>query len=112
MSEFVLLGLSQNPEYQRILFVIFLLIYLATWLGNLTVIITVISDYHLHTPMYFLLANLALMDISESSITAPKLLQTLLSRHNDISYNNCIIQMFCIHFIGSTAIFFSCGSGS
>ncbi|XP_015268636.1 PREDICTED: olfactory receptor 4D9-like [Gekko japonicus] len=106
VNEFVLLGLSQHPEHQRFLFVIFLFIYLATWLGNLTIIITVICDYHLHTPMYFLLANLALMEVSESSITAPKLLQTLLSQHKSISYNGCIIQMFCIHFIGGTVIFF------
>lgn len=105
VSEFVLLGLSRSPEHQRFLFAIFLFIYLATWLANLTIVITVISDYRLHTPMYFLLANLALMDVSESSITAPKLLQTLLSQHKTISYNNCIIQMFCIHFIGGTVIF-------
>ncbi|XP_054849897.1 olfactory receptor 4D9-like [Eublepharis macularius] len=106
VSEFVLLGLSQNPEHQHFLFFLFLFIYLATWLGNLTIIITVICDYHLHTPMYFLLANLAFLDVSESSITAPKLLQILLTQHKTISYSSCIIQMFCIHFIGGTVIFF------
>ncbi|XP_015261935.1 PREDICTED: olfactory receptor 4D1-like [Gekko japonicus] len=105
VSEFVLLGLSQSPEHQRFLFVIFLFIYLATWLGNLTIIITVICDYHLHTPMYFFMANLALMEVSESSITAPKFLQTLLSQHKSISYNSCLIQIFCIHFIGASVIF-------
>nr|XP_056720434.1 olfactory receptor 4D9-like [Euleptes europaea] len=106
VSEFVLQGLSQSPEHQHFLFVIFLFIYLATWLGNLTIIITVICDCHLHTPMYFLLANLALLELSESTVTAPKLLQILLSQHKTISYTNCIIQMFSIHFIGGTVVSF------
>ncbi|XP_053120445.1 olfactory receptor 4D9-like [Hemicordylus capensis] len=106
VKEFVLLGLSQNPQHQPLLFVIFLLVYTATWLGNLTIIITVISDSHLHTPMYFLLANLAFLDITESSITAPKLLQILLSQYKTISFNGCITQMFFIHFVGGTVIFF------
>ncbi|XP_050773929.1 olfactory receptor 4D9-like [Gopherus flavomarginatus] len=104
MTEFVLLGLTQSPEIQRCLFIIFFIVYLTTWLGNVTIIITVITEQQLHSPMYFLLANLAFLDVSDSSVTAPKLLLGLLSQHRAISFNECILQMFFFHFFASAAI--------
>nr|XP_005310498.2 olfactory receptor 4D9-like [Chrysemys picta bellii] len=104
VTEFVLLGLIQNPDLQRCLFVIFFIVYLTTWLGNFTIITTVITSHQLHTPMYFLLANLAFLDVSDSSVNAPKLLLGLLSQHRMISFNECILQMFLFHFIAGAMV--------
>ncbi|KAM6448956.1 olfactory receptor 4D9-like [Liasis olivaceus] len=79
---------------------------MTTCLGNVLIIITVISDHHLHVPMYFLLATLAFLDISESSVTAPKFLQVLFSKQNTISFYGCLTQIFFFHFIGGMVIFF------
>ncbi|KAM7150017.1 olfactory receptor 4D9-like [Macrochelys suwanniensis] len=106
VTEFIFGGISQSTELQRFLFLVFLLVYGTTWLGNLTIIITVISNPHLHTPMYLLLANLAFLDLSESSVTAPKMLKDLLYQRKTISFNGCLTQMFFFHFIGGTVVFF------
>ncbi|XP_005286787.1 olfactory receptor 4D2-like [Trachemys scripta elegans] len=105
VTEFVLLGLTQSPELQRFLFIIFSIVYLTTWLGNFIIIITVISNDRLHTPMYFLLANLAFIDISDSTVSVPKMLSGLLSQHKTISFNECILQMFFFHFIAGAMVF-------
>ncbi|XP_050791414.1 olfactory receptor 4D2-like [Gopherus flavomarginatus] len=99
VTEFVLLGLTQSLELQQFLFIIFSIVYLTTWLGNFTIIITVITEHHLHTPMYFLLANLAFLDVGDSSVNAPKFLMGLLSQRKTISFNECFLQMFFFHFI-------------
>ncbi|XP_039357437.1 olfactory receptor 4D2-like [Mauremys reevesii] len=105
VTEFVLLGLTQSPELQRFLFIIFSIVYLTTWLGNFIIITTVIFNHQLHTPMYFLLANLAFIDISDSTVSVPKMLLGLLSQHKTISYNECILQMFFFHFIAGAMVF-------
>ncbi|XP_067423298.1 olfactory receptor 4D2-like [Emydura macquarii macquarii] len=104
VTEFLLLGLTQSPELQRCLFVVFFIVYVTTWLGNFTIITIVITDHQLHTPMYFLLANLAFLDVSDSSVTVPKLLLDLLSQPTAISFNECILQMFFFHFFAGAAI--------
>ncbi|XP_044841663.1 olfactory receptor 4D9-like [Mauremys mutica] len=104
VTEFVLLGLTQNAELQRCLFVVFFIVYLTTWLGNFTIITTVITSHRLHTPMYFLLANLAFLDVSDSSVNAPKLLLGLLSQRRTIAFNECILQMFFFHFIAGAMV--------
>ncbi|XP_060111066.1 olfactory receptor 4D2-like [Heteronotia binoei] len=106
VTEFILLGLSQNPRVQSILFLIFLAIYITSWLGNLTIITIVIFKPQLHTPMYFFLANLAVMDISDSTVTSIKMLWDLITHTNTISYNWCIAQVFFFHFIGGALTFF------
>ncbi|XP_060639227.2 olfactory receptor 4D9-like [Anolis sagrei] len=106
VTKFVFVGISQNRELELFLFVFFLMVYMSTWLGNVTIIVTVIFDHHLHMPMYFFLANLAFLDISESSVTAPKLLQILFSMQKTISFHGCLTQMFFFHFIGGTVVFF------
>ena len=73
-TEFLLLDLSERPEQQPLLFGIFLAMYLVTMLGDLLIILAIGSDPHLHTPMYFFLANLSLTDASFSSTTVPKML--------------------------------------
>lgn len=91
-SEFVLLGLSDDPELQPLLFGLFLSMYLVTILGNLLIILAVISDSHLHTPMYFFLSNLSLADISFSTTTVPKMLLNLQTHSNSITYAGCLTQ--------------------
>ncbi|NXU15301.1 OR4D9 protein, partial [Pardalotus punctatus] len=109
VTEFLLLGLTQNHKLQYCLYVIFFLIYVITWLMNFTIIATVAADRQLHTPMYFLLANLAFLDISDSSVNTPKLLSGLLTQHTMISFNECFLQMFFFHFIAGAMAFLLVG---
>ncbi|XP_010371225.1 olfactory receptor 4D2 [Rhinopithecus roxellana] len=105
-SDFVFLGLSQTWEVQRFLFLMFLFVYITTVMGNILIIITVTSDSQLHTPMYFLLQNLAVLDLCFSSVTAPKMLVDLLSEKKTISYQGCMGQIFFFHFLGGAMVFF------
>ncbi|XP_045705530.1 olfactory receptor 18-like [Phyllostomus hastatus] len=92
-SEFFLLGLTDDPELQPLLFGLFLAMYLVTMLGNLLIILSIISDSHLHTPMYFFLSNLSLADISFSSTTVPKMLMNLQTYSKSITYAGCLTQV-------------------
>ncbi|XP_055257153.1 olfactory receptor 1N2-like [Moschus berezovskii] len=92
-TEFLLLGLSERPEQQPLLFGIFLALYLLTMLGNLLIILAIGSDPHLHTPMYFFLANLSLADAGFSSTTVPKMLVNIQTHSQTISYGECLAQM-------------------
>ncbi|XP_069339979.1 olfactory receptor 1f45-like [Eulemur rufifrons] len=94
VSEFLLLGLSEDPEQQQLLFVLFLSMYLVTGLGNLLIILAIASDTRLHTPMYFFLANLAFVDICFTSTTIPKMLANHVSGRKGIPYAGCLTQMF------------------
>ncbi|NXU33150.1 OR4D5 protein, partial [Thalassarche chlororhynchos] len=100
VKNFFLVGLTESAMLQYILFTTFLIVYTMTWLGNVTIITTVITDQQLHKPMYFLLGNLAFIDLSESSVTLPKMLWDLLSEVKTISFWGCITQMFFFHFTG------------
>uniref|UniRef100_A0A8C6RV33 G-protein coupled receptors family 1 profile domain-containing protein n=1 Tax=Nannospalax galili TaxID=1026970 RepID=A0A8C6RV33_NANGA len=71
-SLFLLLGLSWQPQQQQPLFLLFLIMYLATVLGNLLIILAISTDSRLHTPMYFFLCNLSFVDVCFSSTTVPK----------------------------------------
>ncbi|XP_009251170.4 olfactory receptor 7A17 [Pongo abelii] len=93
ISEFVLLGLSEEPELQPFLFGLFLSVYLVTVLGNLLIILATISDSHLHTPMYFFLSNLSFSDICFISTTVPKMLINIQTQSRVITYAGCITQM-------------------
>ncbi|XP_013218723.2 olfactory receptor 7A10 [Ictidomys tridecemlineatus] len=93
--EFLLLGLAEDPELQPLIFGFFLSMYLVTVLGNLLIILAVISDSHLHTPMYFFLSNLSFVDICFTSTTIPKMLVNIQTQSKAISYAGCITQ---IHF--------------
>uniref|UniRef100_A0A8D1GQG0 Olfactory receptor 18-like n=1 Tax=Sus scrofa TaxID=9823 RepID=A0A8D1GQG0_PIG len=93
ISEFLLLGLTEDLDLQPLLFVLFLSMYLVTLLGNLLIILAVTSDSHLHTPMYFFLSNLSLADISISTITVPKMLVNLQTHRRSISYAGCLAQV-------------------
>ncbi|XP_010853849.1 PREDICTED: olfactory receptor 18-like [Bison bison bison] len=93
VSEFLLLGLSDDPDMQPLLFGLFLSMYLVTVLGNLLIILAVISDSHLHTPMYFFLSNLSLTDVSFSTTTIPKMLVNLQTHSKSITYAGCLTQL-------------------
>ncbi|XP_014448115.1 olfactory receptor 7A17 [Tupaia chinensis] len=94
ISEFLLLGLSEEPQLQPLLFGLFLSMYLITVCGNLLIILATISDSHLHTPMYFFLSNLSFADICFTSTTVPKMLVNIQTQSKVITYAGCITQMF------------------
>ncbi|XP_036604574.1 olfactory receptor 1361-like [Trichosurus vulpecula] len=94
ISEFLLLGLSSQPEQQRILFWLFLCVYLITVTGNVLIMMAIGLDTRLHSPMYFFLANLSFNDICFSSVTIPKMLVNHIMRSNSISYVECMMQMY------------------
>ncbi|XP_029441682.1 olfactory receptor 5B21-like [Rhinatrema bivittatum] len=99
VTEFIILGLSANPQLQIPLFLVFLLIYLITLLGNLVIITVTCADPRLHTPMYFFLSNLSLTDIYFTSTIIPKLLRIFHSGDKTISYAGCMMQLyFCTGF--------------
>ncbi|XP_055422559.1 olfactory receptor 18-like [Bubalus kerabau] len=93
ISEFLLLGLSDDPELQLLLFGLFLSMYLVTILGNLLIILAVASDSHLHSPMYFFLFNLSLTDVSFTTTTIPKMLVNLQTHSKSITYAGCLSQV-------------------
>ncbi|XP_043827508.1 olfactory receptor 5B12-like [Dromiciops gliroides] len=94
VKEFILVGLTDSPELQIPLFIIFSIIYLITLLGNLGLVFLILWDSHLHTPMYFFLCNLSLVDLGYSSAITPKVMAGLLPGDKTISYNGCAAQMF------------------
>ncbi|XP_077726400.1 olfactory receptor 5BS1-like [Canis aureus] len=102
ITEFVLIGLSGNPQIQTMLFVLFLVIYLLTLMGNLMMILVIRNDSHLKTPMYFFLGHLSFLDLCLSSVTMPKMLQNLLAQKKTISTWGCVTQSFFLIFSGST----------
>ncbi|KAG5208623.1 hypothetical protein JEQ12_016188 [Ovis aries] len=100
-SEFFLLGFSEDPELQPLIFGLFLSMYLIVVFGNLLIILATISDSHLHTPMYFFLSNLSFVDICLTSTTIPKMLQNIENQSKAITYEGCIVQVyFYIFFAG------------
>ncbi|XP_027701144.1 olfactory receptor 1361-like [Vombatus ursinus] len=100
ISEFILLGLSDQPEQQRLLFFFFLLMYLISGLGNLLIMLAISYDTHLHTPMYFFLSNLSLVDICFTSTTIPTMLNNYISQNRTISYAGCLTQVFFFIWFG------------
>ncbi|XP_047593745.1 olfactory receptor 4F3/4F16/4F29-like isoform X1 [Lutra lutra] len=100
VSEFVFLGLANSWEIQLILFVFSSMFYVASMLGNSLIIFTVASDPHLHSPMYFLLANLSFIDLGVSSVISPKMIYDLFRKRKVISFGGCITQIFFLHVIG------------
>ncbi|XP_036852709.2 olfactory receptor 5B3-like [Manis javanica] len=94
VTQFILLGLTNDPELQVPLFIVFTLIYLITLIGNLGIIVLILLDPRLHTPMYVFLSNLSLVDFCYSSAVTPKVMAGLLTGDKVISYSACAAQMF------------------
>uniref|UniRef100_A0A667GYQ7 Olfactory receptor n=1 Tax=Lynx canadensis TaxID=61383 RepID=A0A667GYQ7_LYNCA len=104
VTEFIFLGLSNSQEFQIFLLVFFFIFYVGIVFGNLLIVITVASDSHLHSPMYFLLANLSLIDLCLSSATAPKMIADFFSKRKVISFKGCLAQIFLVHFFGGSEL--------
>ncbi|XP_016053479.1 PREDICTED: olfactory receptor 24 [Miniopterus natalensis] len=100
ISEFILLGLSEKTEMETLLFALFLCMYVVTVVGNLLIILAISSDSRLHTPMYFFLANLSLVDFGLATNTVPKMLVNIQTKSRLISYPCCLTQMYFFHFFG------------
>ncbi|KAM4845200.1 olfactory receptor 5B3-like [Thomomys bottae] len=96
VTQFILLGLTSDTALKVPLFVTFLIIYIVTLAGNLGMVLLILLDSRLHTPMYFFLGNLSLVDFCYSSAVTPKVMAELLLRDEVISYNVCAIQMFFV----------------
>ncbi|XP_074084083.1 olfactory receptor 4C11-like [Macrotis lagotis] len=104
VTEFILLGLTQDPVKKKLVFIVFLVFYTATMLGNLLIIVTIKTSPTLGSPMYFFLSYLSLADFSFSSTTAPKLIVDSLSKKQVISFNECMTQLVLMHLFGSLEV--------
>ncbi|XP_001152262.3 olfactory receptor 4A47 [Pan troglodytes] len=105
VTDFVLLGFTQNPKEQKVLFVMFLLFYILTMVGNLLIIVTVTVSETLGSPMYFFLAGLSFIDIIYSSSIFPRLISGLFFGNNSISFQSCMAQLFIEHLFGGSEVF-------
>ncbi|XP_040859999.1 olfactory receptor 4C12-like [Ochotona curzoniae] len=104
VTEFILVGLSLNPTVQKVLFGVFLLLYVITLSGNLLIVVTIVSSQALNSPMYFFLTHLSLIDTIYSSSSAPKLIADCLHEQKIISFNGCMTQVYAEHIFGATEI--------
>ncbi|XP_055975687.1 olfactory receptor 7G2-like [Sorex fumeus] len=98
---FILLGLSDDPDFQPVLFCLFLSMYLVTITGNLLILLAVVSDPHLHTPMYFFLSHLSFTDICISTCTIPKMLANIRAQTQSITYLSCLLQIGSVFTLGA-----------
>ncbi|XP_007956044.1 olfactory receptor 5V1-like [Orycteropus afer afer] len=105
ITEFILIGLSDLPEVRYTLFVVFAAIYQVTLLGNGAILLAIGTEKKLHTPMYYFLANLSLLDIFCPSATVPKILENLLTKKQNISFVGCVLQLFFLVALVGTEVF-------
>ncbi|XP_056397411.1 olfactory receptor 6C74-like [Hyla sarda] len=91
---FIINGITDVPELQLPIFLIVLLIYLITLGGNMTLLLLVCVDHRLHSPMYFFLGNLSIVDMSSSTVTLCKILSSFVTRDRSVSYISCMVQMY------------------
>lgn len=100
VTEFIFLGFTNNPRLEMTLFVVFFFIYLANVVGNVGMILLIITDEQLHTPMYFFLCHLSLVDLGYSTAIAPRMLADFLRQHKVISFSSCATQFaFFVGFV-------------
>ncbi|XP_067414499.1 putative olfactory receptor 10D4 [Emydura macquarii macquarii] len=102
VPEFILLGIPNTKGHETLLFIGFLAFYLCTLLGNLLIFSAILADSRLHTPMYFFLCNLSVVDLGFASITTPKFLVSLSGKSRTISLGGCMSQVFFYQFLGCT----------
>nr|XP_004650535.1 olfactory receptor 6C76 [Jaculus jaculus] len=105
VTEFILLGLTDDPELQVVISCFLFLTYVLSITGNLTIITLTLLDCHLKTPMYFFLRNFSILEISFTSVCNPRFLYSILTGDKSISYNACVAQVFFFIFLGSTEFF-------
>ncbi|XP_007519083.2 olfactory receptor 4C46-like [Erinaceus europaeus] len=104
VTEFVLLGLTENPKMQKIIFVVFFAIYIITVVGNVLIVVTINVTPSLGSPMYYFLAYLSFIDTCYSSVSTPKLFTNSLYEKKTIPFNGCLTQIFWEHFFGGAEI--------
>ncbi|XP_075697363.1 olfactory receptor 6C4-like [Rhinoderma darwinii] len=104
-DEFQLLGLTNERNISIILFIFFLMIYMLTLLGNITLISLTRNDTNLKTPMYFFLTNFSFLEIGYTTVTVPRMLYDLLTGNMTISFKNCLTQMYFFFLFGTTEFF-------
>ncbi|XP_043434962.1 olfactory receptor 4C11-like [Prionailurus bengalensis] len=104
VTEFILFGLTQDAGKQKAVFGVFLILYLATLLGNFLILVTIKTSKILGSPMYFFLFYLSFSDACLSTTIAPRLIVGAITQKNTISYNECMTQVFAAHFFGCLEI--------
>ncbi|XP_076975772.1 olfactory receptor 4A47-like [Tamandua tetradactyla] len=105
VTYFILLGLTQNPKEQKVLFVMFSLSYILTMVGNLLIVMTITVSKSLGSPMYLFLAGLSFMDVIYASVISPQLISGLFFGQKTISFQACMIQLFMEHLFGGSEVF-------
>ncbi|XP_004461993.2 olfactory receptor 4P4-like [Dasypus novemcinctus] len=105
ISEFILMGLSYDKHTQMFCFVLFLFCYVSILVGNFVILVSIRGSSLFNQPMYYFLSHLSCMDICYTSSVTPKLISDLLVDTKTISYGNCMLQVFTMHFFGSIEIF-------
>ncbi|XP_062971735.1 olfactory receptor 6C75 [Cynocephalus volans] len=105
VTEFILLGLTSDPQWQVVLFIFLLVTYILSVTGNLIIIALTLLDPHLQSPMYFFLRNFSFLEISFTSVCIPRFLVTIVTGDRTISYNDCVAQLFFFIFLGVTEFY-------
>ncbi|XP_037702691.1 olfactory receptor 6C1-like [Choloepus didactylus] len=105
VTEFILLGLSDDPKLQVVIFVFLFITYMLSITGNLTIITLTLVDSQLQTPMYFFLRNFSLLEVSFTTVSIPKFLGTIVTGDKTISFNDCIAQFFFFILLGVTEFY-------
>ena len=105
IRKFILLGLSDDPQVQVVIFVFLLITYMLSITGNLTIIILTLLDAHLQTPMYFFLRSFSILEVSFTTVTIPKFLATIITGDKTISFNDCMAQLFFFILLGVTEFY-------
>ncbi|XP_065802018.1 olfactory receptor 4C12-like [Muntiacus reevesi] len=104
VTVFILVGLTQDPQMQKVVFVVFLVLYMVTLSGNLLVVVTITTSQALNSPMYFFLTHLSLIDTIYSSSSAPKLIVDSLHELKTLSSHGCMAQVYAEHVFGAAEI--------
>ncbi|XP_042532575.1 olfactory receptor 4P4-like [Dipodomys spectabilis] len=105
VTEFVFTGLFESKKTELLLFFLFLLCYVAVLMGNSIILLTICCSHLLEQPMYYFLCHLSLMDLCSTSIVVPQLTRNLAATRRDISFNNCMTQLFTYHWLAGVEIF-------
>ncbi|KAG5194822.1 olfactory receptor 4P4-like [Ovis aries] len=105
VTEFVFIGLWGNKKIDLLFFFLFLFCYLAVLMGNFIILLTITCSHLMQQPMYYFLCHLSLMDVSYTSTVVPRLIRDLAAARRNISYNNCMAQLFAAHLLAGVEIF-------